>query len=181
MKKRSEISFPIISFKKKYSDNLINIQRRLERIVGSHIRSENQFKCKLCDFTNTETGELNEHFLNHHAESDNETPVKEIASYYEEIKNLACNKCDFTDRTLKAMKKHVRKFHIKHEAEESDEWLRFKSSPFRFDGILHRGTAKVNLKSLELENEELKRKNEALEKENKAFQAELSTPHIKIV
>ena len=55
------------------------------------------------------------------------------------------------------MKKHVRKFHIKHEAEESDEWLRFKSSPFRFDGILHRGTAKVNLKSLELENEELKK------------------------
>ena len=37
------------------------------------------------------------------------------------------------------------------------------------------------IRSLEIENEELKRKNEALEKENKAFQAELSTPHIKIV
>ena len=70
-------------------------------------------------------------------------------------------------------------FHINDIVEESDEWI--KSSPFRFDGILHRGTAKVNPKSLEIENEELKSKNEALEKENKAFQAELSTLHIKIV
>ena len=67
------------------------------------------------------------------------------------------------------MKKHVRKFHIKHEAEESDEWLRFKSSPFRFDGILHKGTAKVNPKSLEIENEELKRKNEALGEDSLPF------------
>ena len=56
-----------------------------------------------------------------------------------------------------------------------------ETSPFRFGGILHRGTAKFNPKSLEIENEELKRKNEALVKENKAFQAKLSTLHIKIV
>ena len=56
-----------------------------------------------------------------------------------------------------------------------------ETSPFRFGGILHRGTAKFNPKSLEIENEELKRKNEALEKENKAFQAKLSILHIKIV
>ena len=79
------------------------------------------------------------------------------------------------------MEKHVRKFHMNDIAEESDEWIRFKSSPFRWNGILHRGTAKFNPKSLEIENEELKRKNEALVKENKAFQAKLSTLHIKIV
>ena len=62
---------------------------------------------------------------------------------------------------------HVCMFHINDIAEESDEWI--KSSPFRFDGILHRGTAKVNPKSLEIENEELKRKNEALGEDSLPF------------